>query len=87
MHVVKLKTYSSRIGIKTIQKEADKDCERNGDYEQKASPIRMYNHVMSNYEEALKFIEENDKGWYDSLAVQYKDGRAKKWLVKYEYHC
>lgn len=34
-------------------------------------PIRwMENTICDSYEEAMSFIEKNDKGWYDSLAVR-----------------
>lgn len=29
--------------------------------------------VCTNYEEAESYLESHDKGWYDCLAVQYKD--------------
>lgn len=43
--------------------------------------------VLSNRMEAEKTIKSLDRGWYDDHAVMFKDGRKKKWLVKYEYHC
>lgn len=36
-------------------------------------PIRWYNNkICSNYEEAQHFLQENDKGWYDQLAVRFR---------------
>lgn len=43
--------------------------------------------VYKNVEEAEKAIKNYDRGWYDDHAVLFKDGRKKRWLVKYEYHC
>lgn len=43
--------------------------------------------VCKTREEAQKWIEDHDKGWYDDHAVFYKDGRKKYWLCKIEYHC
>lgn len=34
--------------------------------------IRWLDHVCDDYESAKAFIERNDKGWYDQLAVKYK---------------
>lgn len=33
--------------------------------------IRWNEYVCSSYEEAKKWIEEHDKGWYEQLAVKY----------------
>ena len=43
--------------------------------------------VYKNRDEAMKAIEQLDKGWYDDHAVRYRNGRKIYWLVKYEYHC
>lgn len=60
------------------------------DWEEGASglpqPIRWINHVCKDREEAEEYIKSHDRGWYDCLAVQYKHGRKKFWLVKIEYH-
>ena len=50
------------------------------------SPIRWLNQVFKTYEEAEEYIKRHDRGWYDCLAVQFKNGRKKYWLVKIEYH-
>lgn len=34
--------------------------------------IRWYNDVCSSFNDAIKFLERYDKGWYDQLAVKYK---------------
>ena len=34
-------------------------------------PIRWNDIVCKNYDEAVKWIEAHDKGWYDQLAVKY----------------
>ena len=36
------------------------------------SPIRFIDRTMADYEEAMEFIKNNDKGWYDQLAVKYR---------------
>ena len=43
--------------------------------------------VCKNREEAERFIERHDTGWYSDHAVRFKDGRKYTWLIKYEYHC
>ena len=50
------------------------------------SPIRWIDRVYKNREEAEEYIKNHDRGWYDCIAVQYKNGRKKYWLVKIEYH-
>ena len=50
------------------------------------SPIRWIDKVCNHQEEAYEYIQAHDRGWYDSLAVQYKVGRKKYWLIKIEYH-
>ncbi len=50
------------------------------------SPIRWIDHLCKDREEAEEYIKSRDRGWYDCLAVQYKSGRKKYWLVKIEYH-
>ena len=60
------------------------------DYEEGAvglpQPIRWIDHQCKNRDEALEYIEKHDRGWYDCLAVKYKNGRKLYWLVKIEYH-
>ena len=34
--------------------------------------IRWLNHICDNREQAHEFIEKNDDGWYDQLAVKYR---------------
>lgn len=35
--------------------------------------IRWINEECEDYEDAQKYIEEHDKGWYDQLAVKYRN--------------
>lgn len=37
------------------------------------SSIRWIDHICDNYDDAIKYIESHDKGWYDQLAVKYRD--------------
>lgn len=43
--------------------------------------------ICKNREEAERFIERHDTGWYSDHAVRFKEGRKLTWLIKYEYHC
>lgn len=88
-HNIRHLDYHCSVSQKQVQKRLDNyvACE---DYEEGASglpqPIRWINHLCKNREEAIEYIESHDRGWYDCLAVQYKYGRKKMWLVKIEYH-
>lgn len=88
-HNIKHLDYHCSVSQKQVQKRLDNyvACE---DYEEGASglpqPIRWINHLCKNRDEAMEYIKSHDRGWYDCLAVQYKHGRKKMWLVKIEYH-
>ena len=89
MHNIRFLDYSCRESQKKVEKSLDNFVARE-DYEEGATglpnPIRWINHLCKNREEAAEYIRTHDRGWYDSLAVQYKEGRRKMWLVKIEYH-
>ena len=36
-------------------------------------PIRWYDNICANYDEALEFIRQQDRGWYDQLAVKFRE--------------
>ncbi len=36
-------------------------------------PIRWNDFICEDYDSAVKWIEKHDKGWYDCLAVKYKE--------------
>ena len=42
---------------------------------------------MENRDKAEQWIKQNDSGWYDNIAIKYKDGSKIMWLVKIEFHC
>lgn len=86
MHEIRFETFTSRKSTKTIQKECDRIAKTCGEYHHACDPIRFVDRVLPNYDTAYNWITEHDSGWYDALAVKYKDGRATKWLVKFEYH-
>lgn len=39
-------------------------------------PIRWLDPICSDYEEADSYIREHDNGWYDNLAVRYREPAA-----------
>jgi len=62
--------------------------------------IRWVNNMLDSREEAEKWIEENDRGWYDQVAVKFKhvdeaklqkikaeDTKRKELLKKWEETC
>ena len=88
-HNIRHLDYHCSCSQRQVEKRLDNfvACE---DYEEGAvglpQPIRWIDHVCKNREEAEEYIKAHDRGWYDCLAVQYKRGRKKYWLVKIEYH-
>ena len=88
MHQIEMRTYPCRTSTKKINKECTLHAKYEGDsHSGLYTPIRFIDKVLKNYDEACKYIEEHDGGWYDSLAIKYKEGRKIYWLVKYEFHC
>lgn len=88
-HNIKYADYHCSASKKQVEKRLDNFVARE-DYEEGAvglpNPIRWIDHLCKNRDEAMEYIESHDRGWYDCLAVQYKSGRKKMWLVKIEYH-
>ena len=42
------------------------------------NPIRWIDKVLPDYESALAYIQEVDNGWYDQIAVKFKQAEAVK---------
>ena len=88
-HNIKFLTFPSSVSQKWVQRKLD-DFVAIEDAEEGASgldtPIRWIDHTCQNQDEAEAYIKSHDRGWYDCLAVKFKDGRRKRWLVKIEYH-
>lgn len=88
MHEIRHLTFSSRTTPKGITDRCNRiarECSDSGG--DLYNGIRFNDKVLANYETARQWINENDNGWYNNLAVKYKDGRKTNWLVKIEYHC
>lgn len=87
MHQIMVMVYPSKKTKGAILKECNKIAEREGDYHHRLDGgIRFNDTVLKNEEEAGKWIEDHDRGWYDNLAVRFKEGRKINWLVKFEFH-
>lgn len=86
MHQIEMWVFPSKKSPKAIQKEADKYCKEYGDYHHGCDPIRFCTDVMKDRLEAEEWIDRHDRGFYDCLAVRFKDGRKINWLVKFEFH-
>ena len=88
-HHVKHCSFHCSTSKKQIEKKLDHFVAME-DWEEGATglprPIRWIDHICKDRVEAEKYIESHDRGWYDCLAVQYKNSRKKYWLVKIEYH-
>ena len=87
-HSINYLEFSLRKQPKTILKECKRIADVNGDYKGQIENIRFNGYsIMKNRDEAEKWIKDNDSGWYDNLAIRFKDNDKVKWLVKIEYHC
>jgi hypothetical protein len=88
-HNIKYITYPSSVSQRAVSKKLDAFVAVE-DAEEGAvglpNPIRWIDYTCKNYVEAVEYIKSHDRGWYDCLAVKYKNGRRKLWLVKIEYH-
>lgn len=73
MHNVEHYDYNERVNKKEVQAELS-DYVSHQTWAEGGSgiePIRWNDFVCKDYEEAKKWIELHDKGWYDQLAVKY----------------
>lgn len=75
-HVVNYGVYEENVDKGRVQEEWDMVV-RYEDYQEGASglpnPIRWLDKVFFSREEAENYIENNDSGWYDQIAVKFKE--------------
>lgn len=75
-HVIKYHDYPENIKKNRVQDEWDKYVQLE-DWQEGASgisPIRWIEcSPCDDYNTAVSYIESHDKGWYDCLAVRYRD--------------
>ena len=77
-HNIKYFTYKEDVNRRRVQAELD-NYVAHEDWQEGcsglSSPIRWIENcgVLNSYDEALEYINSHDRGWYDSLAVRYKE--------------
>lgn len=76
-HNIRFETYHENCNRKAVQETWDSFV-AHADYQEGATrldpPIRwIEDPILNSYEEAEEFIRKNDKHWYDSLAVRFRD--------------
>lgn len=74
MHNIHYSSYNEKVNKKSVQKEWDNVAAREGYLEGATGlpgDIRWIDKVCDSYEEAQQYIDKNDNGWYDQLAVKY----------------
>ena len=82
-HNIKYFEYKEDVNRKKVEASLDKFVAHE-DREEGCcglnSPIRWIENcgVLDSYDEALDYIKSHDKGWYDSLAVRYRQFDGKK---------
>ena len=71
-HIIDYDVYSEKVSKSDVQEKWDKIA-----YGREGSglpnKIRWLDITLNSYEEAKEYISKVDKGWYDCLAVKYKD--------------
>lgn len=85
-HCICTAEYPIKVSKRQIERDCSRVAEYEGDYEQKVTVRWIDTLTFKNRDEAKKYIDTHDRGWYDNLAVRFKDGRKVLWLVKYEFH-
>ena len=86
-HCISTREFSGDTEKSLISALCNQEAIEEGDYHHGLDGgIRFANKILGSREEAHKWIEDNDSGWYDNLAIRFKDGNETNWLVKYEYH-
>lgn len=93
MHNIEWRSYPIKRSQNSITKELDTYV-RAQTYQEggRLDKIRWLPGVKPDELSAREYLRQQDRGWYDNLAVQYKEpnpdtGRSRRrWLVKIEYH-
>ena len=75
MHNIEHYTYDLNCDKKKVQREMDHRAAME-DYGEGCTgldkPIRWIDVTLDDYDKAIKYIEDHDRGWYDQLAVKFK---------------
>ena len=80
-HNIKMSVYPENVNRTKVQSEWD-NYVRMEDWQEGASGLPgkirwIENIVLNSKEDAEEFINKNDNGWYDQLAVRFKDVHIK----------
>ena len=85
MHEILYRTFPLKEDRKDIEAELDSLAAAESDYgDCLPKPIRFIDRTFDTYNEAVAFIESEDKGSYDQLAVKYLDYPNFRKSRKYE---
>lgn len=75
-HQIEHRYYKENVDKKRVQADLDNyvrcHCWQEGSSGLNA-PIRWLDHICDNSEDAMEYIKSHDKGWYDQLAVKYRE--------------
>lgn len=79
-HVIEHRSYPENVDRAKVEAEwnyyVSMECWQEGS-SGLANPIRWLGerpeHICDSYEEAEEYLSKHDKGWYDQLAVRYRD--------------
>lgn len=75
-HEIQYRTYAENVDKRSVQAWGNEHAHHGG-WQEGASgllhDIRWIDHVCENREAAEEYIAAHDKGWYDQLAVKYRE--------------
>lgn len=87
MHNVEYGEYEENVNKKRVQEYWDNYAARE-DWEEGCSGlngnIRWINYICESRDEAYEYIEAHDNGWYDQVAVKFKEYPEFKHTKKYD---
>lgn len=76
MHNIDYRTYPENCNKAAVQKNLDQFAAHEG-YQEGCSglshPIRWIDTICDSYDEAVEYVKAHDRGWYDQLAVKYRE--------------
>jgi len=73
-HEIRHLVYGEHTSKVIIEADANDLSRQDGDYHHGLDrPIRWFDHVCANREDAEEYIESHDNGWYDNLAVKFRE--------------
>lgn len=73
-HEIRHLVYDETTNKRFIENEANNIAVEDGDYHSGLNaPIRWLDAICEDADRAREYIESHDKGWYDQLAVRYRE--------------